>query len=151
MQLRILHSTEYDYLGSVDFAQHMVHLTPRDGAGQQVLRHVLQISPEPSARSETTDVFGNRRTFLSLQAPHERLLVRADSEVNTRAPLALPDPDTWVLSELSHGQRDPDGQRRWPLLAELLHTCEAAAGNLSDEVTRLHFSHADQRSQSLGA
>jgi uncharacterized alpha-E superfamily protein len=65
--------------------------------------------------------------------------------------MALPDPDTWVLSELSHWQRSPEGQRHWPLLAALLRDCEAAAGNLSNEVTRLHFSHADQRRQSLGA
>jgi uncharacterized alpha-E superfamily protein len=64
--------------------------------------------------------------------------------------MALPDPDTWVLSELSHWQRSPEGQRHWPLLAALLRDCEAAAGNLSNEVTRLHFSHADQRRQSLG-
>jgi uncharacterized circularly permuted ATP-grasp superfamily protein/uncharacterized alpha-E superfamily protein len=65
--------------------------------------------------------------------------------------MALPDPDTWVLSELSHWQRSPDGQRHWPLLTTLLRQCEAAASNLSNEVTRLHFSHADQRRQSLGA
>ena len=95
MQLRILHTTEYDYLGSVDFAQHMVHLTPREGAGQHVLRHVLRVSPEPSASSETTDVFGNRRRFFSLQAPHERLVVQADSEVTTCAPLPLPSGAGW--------------------------------------------------------
>ncbi len=65
--------------------------------------------------------------------------------------MALPDPDTWVLSELSQWRRGPEGQRRWPLLTTLLQACEAAAGNLADEVTRLHFSHADQRRQSLGA
>jgi len=96
VQLRILHTTEYDYLGSVDFAQHMVHLTPREGAGQTVLRHVLQISPAPSARNETTDVFGNQRSFFSLQAPHERLVVQADSEVTTCAPLPLPDGPAWT-------------------------------------------------------
>ena len=95
MQLRILHTTEYDYLGSVDFAQHMVHLIPRGDDGQQLLRHVLQIFPAPSARSETTDVFGNRRTFFSLQTPHEKLVVQADSEVNTRAPLPLPEGSAW--------------------------------------------------------
>jgi transglutaminase-like putative cysteine protease len=96
MQLRVLHTTEYDYLGSVDFAQHMVHLTPRDDGGQQLLRHVLQISPPPSARSEATDVFGNRRTFFSLQAPHEQLMVQADSEVSTCAPLPLPSGSAWA-------------------------------------------------------
>ncbi|MFT5933548.1 MAG: hypothetical protein ACI9M6_000591 [Hydrogenophaga sp.] len=56
-----------------------------------------------------------------------------------------------MLSELSHWQRSPEGQRHWHLLAKLLQDCEAAASNLSNEVTRLHFSHADQRRQSLGA
>ena len=65
--------------------------------------------------------------------------------------MALPDPDTWVLSELSHWRRSGDGPRHWHALAALLRDCEAAAVNLSDEVTRLHFSHADQRRQSLGA
>jgi len=96
MQLRILHTTEYDYLSSVDFAQHMVHLTPRHSAGQHLLRHALQISPETSARSETTDVFGNRRSFFSLQVPHERLVVQADSEVITSPTLPLPDGPAWA-------------------------------------------------------
>ena len=96
MQLRILHTTEYDYLGSVDFAQHIVHLTPRGDDGQRLLRHVLTISPAPSARSESTDVFGNQRTFFSLQAPHEQLMVQADSEVSTCAPLPLPSDPAWA-------------------------------------------------------
>lgn len=96
MLLRILHTTEYDYLGSVDFAQHMVHLTPRDGDGQRRLRHGLTISPAPSARNQTTDVFGNLRTFFSLQAPHEQLMVQADSEVSTCVPLPLPGGTAWA-------------------------------------------------------
>lgn len=96
MQLRILHTTEYDYLGSIDFAQHMVHLTPRGDNGQRLLRHVLTILPAPSARSESTDVFGNRRTFFSLQAPHEQLMVQADSEVSTCAPAPLPSSPAWT-------------------------------------------------------
>jgi uncharacterized circularly permuted ATP-grasp superfamily protein/uncharacterized alpha-E superfamily protein len=63
--------------------------------------------------------------------------------------LGLPDPDTWVLTDLSHWQRDGDGQRQWGALAELLDSCDVSAGDLSDEITRLHFSHADQRKHSL--
>ena len=62
---------------------------------------------------------------------------------------ALPDPATWQLTELSNWQRTADGQRRWSALEELLDLCEAAAIQLSDEITRLHFSHADRRSQSF--
>ena len=83
MKLRVLHTTTYRYQASVDLAQHMVHLSPVDTPCQQVLSHTLRISPEPAARSTTTDVFGNRRTFLSLQAPHDTLTVEADRLVRT--------------------------------------------------------------------
>ena len=96
MRLRILHETLYDYQGTVAMAQHMVHLTPLDGAGQRVIAHAITITPEPAARSETTDVFGNLRTFFSLQAPHETLRVDAQSEVETRAPWTLPDSPAWA-------------------------------------------------------
>ena len=65
--------------------------------------------------------------------------------------LALPDPDTWVLTDLSNWQRSPEGQRTWGDLVALLEACEQAAGNLSNEISRLHFSHADRQNQSLGA
>ena len=63
----------------------------------------------------------------------------------------LPNPDTWVLPELSNWQRSPEGLRTWSDLAELLDGCELAAVELSNELSRLHFSHADLRNQSLGA
>lgn len=65
--------------------------------------------------------------------------------------LELPDPDIWVLADLSYWQRDPEGRRTYQALSELLTHCEQAAGHLSDEITRLHFSHSDRRNQSLGA
>jgi transglutaminase-like putative cysteine protease len=95
MDLRILHTTTYRYQGSVDMAQHMVHLSPVDTATQTVLSHALAILPEPAARSQTVDAFGNLRTFFSLQAPHETLTVTADSRVNTLAPAPLPDDPAW--------------------------------------------------------
>jgi uncharacterized circularly permuted ATP-grasp superfamily protein/uncharacterized alpha-E superfamily protein len=65
--------------------------------------------------------------------------------------MALPDPDTWALTQLNHWQRPPEGPRTWTELVALLDQCEAAAGQLSNEITRLHFSHADRNNQSLGA
>ncbi len=64
----------------------------------------------------------------------------------------LPDPATWSLADLSNWQRGPEGQRSWTDLADLLDNCVAAAKTVSDELSRLHFSHADQSNhQSLGA
>lgn len=95
MDLRILHTTTYRYHGSVDMAQHMVHLSPAGSNTQTLLTHTLTITPEPASCSQTRDAFGNLRTFFSLQSPHETLTVAADSRVCTRAPAHLPDHPAW--------------------------------------------------------
>jgi transglutaminase-like putative cysteine protease len=93
--LRIIHRTTYHYQGSIDMAQHMVHLSPVVTPWQQVLSHTLRVHPEPASRSQATDVFGNLRHFFSLQAPHDTLIVEADSEVETSAPAELPHSAAW--------------------------------------------------------
>ncbi len=87
-----------------------------------------------------------------LQTLRSRLARLSKSATPQDAVLAqgLPDPDTWALTELSCWQRQ-EHQVRYGALSELLLACERAAADLSDEITRLHFSHADQRTQSLGA
>jgi uncharacterized circularly permuted ATP-grasp superfamily protein/uncharacterized alpha-E superfamily protein len=65
--------------------------------------------------------------------------------------LELPDPDTWVLANLSNWQRSAQGERSYGELADLLNACQAAGASLSDELTRLHFSHADRSNQAFGA
>jgi uncharacterized circularly permuted ATP-grasp superfamily protein/uncharacterized alpha-E superfamily protein len=61
----------------------------------------------------------------------------------------LPDPAEWSLIELSNWQRGSDGRRSWSALGSVLADCESAAADLSEAIARLHFSHADRRSQSL--
>lgn len=73
MDLRITHETRYDYSPAVETAQHMAHLRPIDTACQRLLRHRLDIFPSPAQCTETPDVYGNVRTFFSLQAPHTAL------------------------------------------------------------------------------
>ncbi|MCU0957565.1 MAG: transglutaminase family protein [Hydrogenophaga sp.] len=97
MKLRVVHQTRYEYLGEVDLAQHMVHLSPVDTSCQTVLSHSLIVSPEPATQKQQTDAFGNRRTLFALQAPHDRLEVVADSLVDTRTPAELPDSPSWKV------------------------------------------------------
>ena len=87
-----------------------------------------------------------------LQTLRSRLAKLAQAATVQDAVLAqgLPDPDTWVLADLSNWQRNPEGERHWGELEMLLDDCEAAAGELSDELSRLHFSHADRKNQALG-
>ena len=96
MLLRILHRTVYDYHGSVHMAQHMVHLTPVNTGSQTLLEHALRIHPEPAARNQTVDAFGNLRTFFTQQSPHDTLTVEAESLVETSEPLPLPDGPDWA-------------------------------------------------------
>lgn len=84
MRLEITHSSRYDYAPPVDVAQHIACLRPQQTVAQQLLSHTLTVSPEPSHRHEAVDVFGNRRTFMSMLIPHDRLKVTAISVVETR-------------------------------------------------------------------
>lgn len=92
MLLHVVHETAYDYAPAVRTAQHIAHLKPADGDLQQLLQHTLSVSPAPAQQGQSVDVYGNTRTFFSLQAAHEQLHVRAESLVRTR-PRAEPGAD----------------------------------------------------------
>ncbi len=96
MLLRVVHITEYQYQSPVSMAQHMVHLSPASDASQRVRSHSLQVTPQPASSSQTTDVFGNQRRFFSLQAPHSRLRVEADTLVETLPLKTLPSSPAWA-------------------------------------------------------
>jgi len=86
MQLHITHETCYDYAPAVNIAQHMAYLKPLNTATQRLLSHSLHITPEPAQQTATLDVYGNTRTFFSLQTAHTRLKIIARSAVSTREP-----------------------------------------------------------------
>jgi transglutaminase-like putative cysteine protease len=83
MRLHVAHETVYDYVPAVEVAQHMAYLRPREGPWQALLAHALHVEPEPEQQSQAQDVFGNIRTFLSLQTPHSQLRLVASSLVDT--------------------------------------------------------------------
>lgn len=89
MLLLITHETHYRYQPAVETAQHVAYLQPRSHATQSLLSHTLTISPTPAQERHVPDVYGNARCFFSLQAPHEELVVVANSLVSTRSE-ALP-------------------------------------------------------------
>jgi transglutaminase-like putative cysteine protease len=83
MLLHVVHETRYDYTPPVENAHHVVHLKPAGRNGQRLLSHNLHISPVPAQMRESADIYGNSRTFFSLQATHDALRVTADSIVAT--------------------------------------------------------------------
>jgi transglutaminase-like putative cysteine protease len=93
MRYHVRHETEYVYDGDVTVSRQALHLAPRALPWQRCLRHELEIDPAPTLRSDETDCFGNPLTRLEIDAPHRRLFVAADLEVelDARPPVALDD------------------------------------------------------------
>jgi transglutaminase-like putative cysteine protease len=86
MLLQVTHETRYDYLPAVETAQHMAYLQPVNTPHQQRLSHSLAITPTPTHIRQTSDVFGNTRSYFSLQTPHTTLTVVAHSVLATTSP-----------------------------------------------------------------
>lgn len=85
MLLTVTHDTTYRYTPLVEIAQHIAHLKPHDSATQRVHHSTLTVSPEPDWKHEYQDVFGNVRSFFSIQHRHDALHVSANSLIETRA------------------------------------------------------------------
>lgn len=82
MRYAVRHATRYDYATSVDLAAHLLHLAPRDDLpGQRVLSAAILADPLPSRRRDGLDHFGNRTTWLALDAPHTTFEVVSEAEV----------------------------------------------------------------------
>ena len=95
MRLRVVHHTHYRYAPAVVMAQHLAHLRPLGLPDQTVTAHSVTVTPAPAHITESLDAFGNLRCFFALQSPHDALSVLSDCEVETRAPLDLPDAPPW--------------------------------------------------------
>ena len=85
MLLHVVHETRYRYAPAVENAHHVVHLKPASRNGQSLLSYALHVDPAPVQLRETVDIYGNTRSYFSLQAAHESLIVVADSIVSTSA------------------------------------------------------------------
>jgi transglutaminase-like putative cysteine protease len=95
MRLQITHETHYDYVPAVETAQHMCYLQPPSQASQTLLAHTLLIDPTPEEQTLTRDVYGNARSFFSLQTAHSQLNVVARSIVQTQTQIMPSSKITW--------------------------------------------------------
>jgi transglutaminase-like putative cysteine protease len=94
MRLHVVHETEYTYTAPVALSQQLLHLTPRSLPWQACRAHRLEVTPPPGERGERDDYFGNPATQFLIAAPHDALLVRAESTLDVapreQAALARP-------------------------------------------------------------
>ena len=87
----VVHETSYRYESPVSLSRQLLHLTPRDCAWQSCLAQRIVIDPEPTHAHSRVDHFGNPVVQFDLEAPHDRLLVRAQSAVEVRPHLMRAD------------------------------------------------------------
>jgi len=105
MRLRVIHQTDYRYSPRVDIAYHLACLMPQSSRSQKVADVELMIEPKPAQQSNSTDAFGNLRTFFALFSPHDVLHVRAESRV--------------VVSP-RHGELRPEASAKWEMVRNTL-------------------------------
>jgi transglutaminase-like putative cysteine protease len=80
----------YAYTARTAWGYHLVRLRPRDTAAQRVLGARLAVEPVPAQISTEQDFFGNDRTILLQEMPHDRMTITMSAAVEvTRAPLEL--------------------------------------------------------------
>ena len=84
-------STTYAYASPVAHARHVLRQMPINRDRQRIHLAALQIIPEPQHRREGADFFGNRLTWIDLEAPHQALTVKLTARIGVDAVIA-PDP-----------------------------------------------------------
>jgi transglutaminase-like putative cysteine protease len=90
MQLRIVHTTEFEYDGKAVASYNQARLTPQTMPGQIVVHSRLQVTPAPWTY-DYRDYFGNDVTAFEVLDPHESMRVSATSTVHTqRGPAPMP-------------------------------------------------------------
>jgi len=111
MRLHVVHETHYRYSSPVVLSQQLLHLTPRVLPWQAVHAHRIEVEPAAGEFDEHEDYYGNRTVHLLLAAPHEELVVRAESEVEVapreKAALATPAVPWETVRERLHALGDP--------------------------------------------
>jgi transglutaminase-like putative cysteine protease len=82
----IRHKTTFSYDEMVSVSHHVLHLSPRPHPRQQCLETSVRVEPAPAVDSAGTDYFGNPVRYLTVQEPHDRLVVDARSRVDVVPP-----------------------------------------------------------------
>lgn len=111
MIYRVTHETTYLYSQPVSMCHNEAHLIPRERADQTLLFNEITIDPPPEKTSGHRDYFGNDVTFFSVQQPHEKLVVAAESLVEVRGVASPPPPQStpWErVRELLREHRSPE-------------------------------------------
>lgn len=112
MKLTINHLTRYRYNEQVKFSTQYLHLTPRDSARQRVASWSLTLSDGSTVA--TTDTWGNVLHVLTLDYPHQEIVIHAQGVVDI-ADNDDSEPEDELLSPLVFLRKTPLTQADAPI------------------------------------
>jgi transglutaminase-like putative cysteine protease len=78
----IRHVTTYAYESAVNFARCSLRLEPKNGDGQQLVSHNVEIRPKPAERTARRDFFGTYTESVLIEAAHRNLRIDSRSRVS---------------------------------------------------------------------
>ena len=99
MMYDIRHRTTFTYEDVVSVSHHVLHLSPRRHPRQRALETAMLIDPSPAVDSQGSDYFGNPVHYLTVQEPHDQLVVEARSRIDLQplpASIDLGASERWV-------------------------------------------------------
>jgi transglutaminase-like putative cysteine protease len=123
----ITHRTIYQYESPVSVSQHLVHLHPRGTERQQVRNFSMHVDPAPTLISERIDYYGNAAAVVTIQTPHDEMVVATKCVVDVA-------PAVWPQAGST-----PSWERVRELCASDVRTPDSATGEFlfdSPHVTR---------------
>ena len=78
----IRHVTSYAYDSTVSFARCSLRLEPKNGYGQQLISHAVDIRPRPADRTIRHDFFGTHTESILIETAHRSLRIDSRSRVS---------------------------------------------------------------------
>ena len=106
----IQHTTEYRFTRPVFLEPHQLRFQPRSDAAQRLLRFDLSVEPAPAGKSTALDADGNLVTMAWFESLHDRMTLRATSEVE----MLRENPFDYLLTPAN--RLLPVGYQPWELL-----------------------------------
>ncbi|HEY9032571.1 MAG TPA: transglutaminase family protein [Pseudomonadales bacterium] len=106
MRYRVSHDTEYLYSDTVSHCYNLACLVPRTSRRQRCISNRIVVEPTPASSSRRTDYFGNEVFQFEIQQPHQRLLIRSVSEVDTGPQYSAPQLDIGISCADARRQLD---------------------------------------------
>jgi len=82
----VRHRTTYSYDSTLTFARCVLRLTPQSSAFQTVFESDVTITPAPTQRSSRIGPFGEETISVTIEAPHDELVIESHSRVEVGPP-----------------------------------------------------------------